>query len=913
MKNHLLGAFLCALLVSGCNKYDVSVTESADNRARIFTATFEQSATRTFVEDGTLLRWTAEDRISLFDGNTLNCQYKFDGETGENAGTFSPVDNKYGTGNALTANYSIYPYASDVKISESGVITAVLPAEQHYAENSFGLGANTMVAVTEDKDDTFLGFKNVCGYLKLQLYGDDVTVKSITLEGNENETIAGKGVITSVYGQDPIVAMSDDAIGSITLNCGEGVRLGSSAETATEFWLVVPPTGFEDGFTITVADIYGGTFEKSTSKSISIERNVIKPMAASEVEITYTTIPDNQIWYTSTDGKVVTPYSANNFGAKVVSNTYSDGKGVITFDGKVTSIGYSAFRERSSLSSVIIPGSVASVGDFAFGLCSNLQTVTIPESVTVMEGNPFYSCHKLEAFYGEGASEDNRCILMDDILIMYATNSSATEYTVPANVSAINDYAFYGTSNLADLTISDNVAIIGKGAFYGCKNLASLSLGTGLTTINGSAFCSCSSLTNVVIPDNVTLIGDHSFQNCTSLESVMIGESVKNIENAAFDGCTSLKEVFCKPIDPPSIGVNIFYDNPTDRKIYVPYTSLDTYITHWGSATYEDILFAYDFEKGERVQQNNEIWYNASSEFKLSYDQNDVKIFGASIKSSEYDSVTDEGIIRFNRIVTKIGENAFSNSSYSLSSISIPNSVTRIEASAFESCSYLDDIIIPDNVTFIGNGAFAMCTSLTAITIPDNVQTIGERAFRQCWNLTSIHIGNAVSTIGTNAFGDCSSLEHFTGKYAEDNGRCLVKDNVMIAYAAASGSTYEIPAGVTSIGPYAFEFSSLTDITIPEGVTAIGDSAFWGCSKLTSVTIPESVSVIDRWAFSSCNTLGEVYLKSMTPPSVGYSAFDKTVTGFQINVPEEAVSTYKNTKGWSDYASYIVGYDHTAY
>ena len=283
MKRHLLYGFLFALVATGCNQEELSVVPQTDCEGRPYSASFEDNETRTYVEDGILLRWTSGDQISLFDGNTLNRQYKFDGETGDNSGTFSIVSTPYGSYNDLTANFAVYPYASDTKIAESGVMTVTLPAEQAYAENSFGASDNTMVAVTENTEDTFLKFKNVCGYLKLQLYGNDVTVKSITLTGNNNEKLAGKATVIPAYGQTPTLAMSDDATTSITLDCGEGVKIGTTDETATAFWIVVPPTTFEGGFEVTITDISGDTFAKSTSNEIAIERNVIKPMKTFEV------------------------------------------------------------------------------------------------------------------------------------------------------------------------------------------------------------------------------------------------------------------------------------------------------------------------------------------------------------------------------------------------------------------------------------------------------------------------------------------------------------------------------------------------------------------------------------------------------------------------------------------------------
>lgn len=282
MNKHLSLILFLAILVSGCNQEELSRNESVNGKT--FTASFEQNESRTYIEDGKYLRWTTGDYISLFNSNTLNQQYKFDGKTGDNSGTFSKVETTFGTGNDLNCHYAVYPYASDITITESGIITATLPAEQNYAENSFGLDANTMVAVTENTDDTFLKFKNVGGYLKLQLYGDNVTVKSITLTGNNNEKLAGVAKINPVYGQDPTISMDANAIENITLDCGEGVKIGSTAETATAFWIVVPPTTFENGFEVTITDINDNGMTKSTSNEISIARNVIKPMAVFEVK-----------------------------------------------------------------------------------------------------------------------------------------------------------------------------------------------------------------------------------------------------------------------------------------------------------------------------------------------------------------------------------------------------------------------------------------------------------------------------------------------------------------------------------------------------------------------------------------------------------------------------------------------------
>lgn len=390
MKKHLSLILLLTILVSGCNQEEILKNESANGKT--FTALFEQNESRTYVEEGNLLRWTKGDLISLFNSNTLNQQYKFDGETGANSGTFSKVESPFGTGNELNCHYAVYPYASEITISEGGVLTAILPAEQSYAANSFGLGANTMVAVTEGTDDTFLKFQNVGGYLKLQLYGDDITVKSITLTGNNNEKLAGVATINPVYGQDPTISMDANAIENITLDCGEGVKIGSTAETATAFWIVVPPTKFANGFEVTITDVDNNKITKSTSNDISIARNVIKPMEAIEVKVSAPQI----------DGEV--------FNTKLYSMASNNLSNVTQIIFKTNSIPSTEAIEVSKGVSMAIENGVVTVhinakkaelisGKDMFNYCKELTNIeglkNLDTSKATDMSGMFYECRKL--------------------------------------------------------------------------------------------------------------------------------------------------------------------------------------------------------------------------------------------------------------------------------------------------------------------------------------------------------------------------------------------------------------------------------------------------------------------------------------------------------------------------------------
>ena len=251
----------------------------------VFYASFEQPTevgTRVYANEKLYLRWTADDRVSIFNKITYNQQYKFLGETGDNSGGFNRVDAaEFVTGNPIPHVVSVYPYQEATKITEEEVLTLTLSAEQHYAENTFGLGANTMISVSSDN---VLLYKNVGGYLVIKLYGEGVSVSSITLKGNNSEKLAGKATVTMPVDGDPSVEMASEATTEITLICETPVQLGANAEESTEFWFVVPPVTFDKGFTVSITKTSGSVFEKSTSKSVTIERNHLSKMSPIEVE-----------------------------------------------------------------------------------------------------------------------------------------------------------------------------------------------------------------------------------------------------------------------------------------------------------------------------------------------------------------------------------------------------------------------------------------------------------------------------------------------------------------------------------------------------------------------------------------------------------------------------------------------------
>ena len=388
MKNIFKTILASMLLMTSCatdTELEVAPTEQSNK----FYASIEAPATRTYADEDGKLLWNANDEITLFQGNAYPRQFRFMGETGKNYGEFEEINPPSGVISAtpLEANYAIYPYAANTTISNQGQISYTIPAVQPYAKDSFGLGANPMVAVTKNTTDNFLAFKNLCGYFEFSLFGD-ITVKSIEFKGNNNEKLAGAVTITATNQDDPTFVFADGATETITLDCGDGVELGADAANATKFWFVVPATTYAEGITITIADTEGKKMTKSTSKSITIERSTVQPLNAFEVE---TNIPNNQIWYTSTDGNIVTPNKTNVFGATIKSNIYENGKGVITFDGDITIIGEEAFKEKTKLSSIILPNIITDIKKSAFYGCTSLSGDLILPNAVVNIGELAYA------------------------------------------------------------------------------------------------------------------------------------------------------------------------------------------------------------------------------------------------------------------------------------------------------------------------------------------------------------------------------------------------------------------------------------------------------------------------------------------------------------------------------------------
>ncbi len=272
--------FAAILSLAACNKSE-TIDPIADHNT-LYAQIEQETATKTYMDANNHIRWAEGDQIVGFMKSSLGLKYQIlPSSVGKTYASFENISGSNGNINAGTEwnhNVVYYPYSDVVEAQKLGSnysLSVSLPAEQTYAEGSFGNGSMVMVAVSEDNNITF---RNILGGMKLQLKGTQ-KVASITLEGKNNEKLSGAAVVTAYTDETkPAITMTQSASTSVTLNCGSGVQLNES--TATDFIIALPPVLFSQGFTVTVTDSESQTYTVETEKANTVLRSSLLVMPA---------------------------------------------------------------------------------------------------------------------------------------------------------------------------------------------------------------------------------------------------------------------------------------------------------------------------------------------------------------------------------------------------------------------------------------------------------------------------------------------------------------------------------------------------------------------------------------------------------------------------------------------------------
>lgn len=430
---------------------------------------------------------------------------------------------------------------------------------------------------------------------------------------------------------------------------------------------------------------------------------------------------------------------------------------------------------------------------------------------------------------------------------------------IPATVTSIGPFAFRFCKFLATVTFAEDSQLksIGLGAFYGTEQ-------------------AYPRFKEIKIPDSVETIGNAAFRYCQNLERIALPSALQTLSNVTFYGCTALSEVtFPASLETIQVGAFGYCRNLSEVELPASLKTIQSYV-FGGCSDLKTVSYDGSLEQWNHITANNDV-------------------LGYSCPSL----VTDDYTAQFILVENDLPDH-------------FPKTVTITKYTGTESTVILPSTISNWPVTKIGEDALKDNTTITSVTIPASVTEIGSNAFAGCTNLTSVKYGGDWSKLtiqsGNPAVQDAANAPLFDFAFTPDNTAVIVrykgtaadvtipsrykgKPVTMIDHAAFYNSvvtSVTIPDSVTSIRDSAFVFcSQLTNISIPNSVTAIGSFAFDGCTKLESITLPSSLSTIQSYAFYNCGNLKTIRI----PVSVTFIenfAFD--------GCPSSMTVTYSGSK-----------------
>ncbi|MGN1404460.1 MAG: leucine-rich repeat protein [Ruminococcus sp.] len=485
---------------------------------------------------------------------------------------------------------------------------------------------------------------------------------------------------------------------------------------------------------------------------------------------------------------------------------------------------YRSENEKSAVTSLTIPKSVAKISDglndfgcgegksngYELARCKDL------ESISVVADNPYYQ------------SKDGVLFSKDGTELLCYPRGKGGAYEIPAGVTELED-----------------------AEFSGCELLSSVTLPQGMTKIGQSAFSSCTSLVEVSIPDSVTEVEYGAFWDTAILEAQTGAAKYVDHWLIEFDSSVSELEIL-----PGTVGIadgalhSVYVDDEESTAKYLRKLIIPDSVKYICDEMEGDQYYGYSFIDVSKLEE-----VSMSDTLKEQY----LRLFVGSPWADAQVKTLDNGM----KVIGDI----------------------LVDASMCEG-----DVVVPDGITTIAGGAFSCYNpdneeemyKITSITFPDSVTRIESYAFIWCMGLEKINIPNHLQYLGS--VWDYMAFA-FSNPY-QTTPHLELPDSLteieLLGLAGAESVKFpdtmtELPSGIASGGGYVISSTyKASEVILPENLKIISAFSLAG-NDFESITIPKTVTKIEWGAFADCTNLQDVYFEGTEEE---WNAIDITWSGY---------------------------------
>ena len=625
-------------------------------------------------------------------------------------------------------------------------------------------------------------------------------------------------------------------------------------------------------------------------------------------------------------------YELTQYGLTITAYHGSSKKVVIPdeIDGyKVSVIGKHAFKDNTTMKSLVIPEGISEIRVEAFYGCAALSKIEFNAVNCTVPGVWNFDENKgAGVFSGAGSASP------DGIRVVFGPQVKKIPDRL-FDTASKNEYGMKGApyAYVTSVVLPDNVKEIGAFAFSTCQELKNVSFGEGIKSIGASAFWGCRSLEELTFNEALVSIGSWAFAYCENLESIAFGGNLDSIGESAFEGCKSLeKAAMVSPLT--TIGRRAFKDCTAMKELVLPETltglQADAFL---GCINLRHVeinsanltvpgVWNFDDNKGTGVFSGAGSASPVGMEVVFGPGVTKVPdhLFETSskdeygMKGHPYAYVTS---VIFREGVKEIGISAFDHCQ-SLETVTFADSITAIDAYAFRNCYALEELVFGRDLKSIGECAFLGNKGLEKIIWGDSLDSIGLGSFYGCTSLEKVHLVNPLTSLGRSAFKDCTSLKQVIlpetltklgGKAFMD---CTALSDLIIQSVNLTATevwTFDdnkgggIFSGAGSGSPTGLRVTFYTGVNrIPAflfDTASIDEYGHKGYdfAYITSVVCASTVKEVGDAAFRSCQNLASIHFYNRDV-TFGEAVFDNCISpAFKIQAPENGtVQTYAKEK-----------------